>query len=111
MCPDPPTGFTFPIVEYTHAEGFSITGGHVYRGCAMLDLADTYFYADFVTEFIRSFEVNGGSPLNAQDVTSALDPPGAYTIDGIASFGEDARGEIYVLDLYDGEVFRIVAGP
>src|SRR6185369_12567094 len=40
-CPNPPTGFTFPVHEYTHGEGCSITGGFSYRGCALPDLQGT----------------------------------------------------------------------
>ena len=33
---------------------------------------------------------------------------GGLSIGSISSFGEDARGELYVTDLEDGEVFKIV---
>ena len=42
-------GSTLPVYEYTHAEGCSVTGGVVYRGCRMPDLAGTYFFGDFCT--------------------------------------------------------------
>jgi len=29
---------------------------------------------------------------------------------GLSSFGEDARGELYIVDLGSGEVYRIVPG-
>src|SRR5262249_22624209 len=47
----PAAGFTGPILEYGHttiepptnATGCAITGGVVYRGCAIPDLTGTYF--------------------------------------------------------------------
>jgi cysteine-rich repeat protein len=101
-CPDPPTGFTFPIHEYSHGQGCSVTGGFVYRGCAMPDLAGTYFYSDFCTSFLRTFEVSGGAAVNHANVTAALGG-----LSSISAFGTDARGEIYVLSL-GGEIRRII---
>ncbi len=109
-CPDPPTGFTMPVLEYDHGQGCAITGGYVYRGCAMPDLRGTYFYADYCSAFIRTFSgVVGGDAQNLADRTAELDPPGGLTIGSVTSFGEDARGELYVVD-QDGEVFEIVPG-
>ena len=108
------TGLKLPIVEYDHSQGCSITGGYVYRGCAMPDLQGTYFYSDFCTSFIRTFNVVGGVPTNFQDRTADLAPGGGITISNVSSFGEDARGEIYICDLgtgSNGEVFKIVPGP
>ncbi len=43
------------------------------------------------------------------DRTADLAPGTGLAIDNISSFGEDARGELYVAD-YDGEIFKIVPG-
>jgi glucose/arabinose dehydrogenase len=108
-CP-PRAQFVFPVVAYSHSEGCSISGGHVYRGCRMPDLAGTYFYADFCTSFVRSFRgYTGGAAQEQSDRTAELAPGGGRTLDRIVSFGEDARGELYVVDR-DGELYRIVPG-
>jgi len=107
-CPSPPTGFTMPIVEYDHGEGCSVTGGVVYRGCAMPDLRGTYFYADFCSAFIRTFV--GPTAADPRDRTTELAPGMGLTIDNPTSFGEDARGELYIAD-YRGEIFKIVPAP
>jgi len=106
VCPDR-TAFVFPVLAYPHSEGCSISGGYVYRGCRMPDLAGTYFYGDFCTSFVRSFRgFTGGVAGEPRDRTAELAPGGGRTIDRVVSFGEDARGELYVVDR-DGELYRI----
>ena len=104
-------GLTFPIHTYTHAVGFSITGGYVYRGCDIPSLDGTYFFADFATNRIWSFLYNG-SVTEFVDRTSELSPSSdGFFISSIASFGEDARGEVYIVDrasTLNSEIFRII---
>jgi len=103
-----------PIHEYSHGGSpfrCSITGGEVYRGCAVPDLAGTYFYADYCSDQIWSLVVSGGMATSQMDRTAELDPPGLAEINNISSFGTDADGEIYILSL-EGDVFKIVPdGP
>jgi cysteine-rich repeat protein len=107
-CPDP-DGFTMPVVEYTNpTAGCSVTGGFVYRGCALPDLVGTYFYSDFCSAFIRTFRgVVGGVAQDERDRTAELAPGGGLAIESVTSFGEDARGELYIADR-SGEIFKIV---
>jgi cysteine-rich repeat protein len=114
-CPDAcpgPAGITMPVVEYNHGVGQSVTGGFVYRGCALPDLVGTYFYSDFHAEFVRTFDgVVGGVPQNPTDRTADVDP--SSVLNGVSSFGEDARGELYVVSHGyfvpgAGAVYRIV---
>lgn len=107
-------GLKLPIHEYSHALGNVVTGGEVYRGCAIADLASTYFFADEGSNRIWSFRVVGGVKQDFQERTSELAPGGGLSIQTISSFGTDAFGEIYLCDLVGGEVFKIVpntAGP
>jgi len=85
------TGLTLPALDYTHSEGCSITGGYVYRGSAIPGLTGLYFYSDWCTGFVRSFRFSGGAVVDPQE-WPALKPGG-----GISSFGEDARGELYLM--------------
>jgi glucose/arabinose dehydrogenase len=96
-----PGAFTLPVLEYSHDEGCSITGGFVYRGAAIPALQGHYFYADFCRGWVRSFRLQDGQAVEPQQ-WSALAPGGS-----IPSFGQDAAGELYVLTA-EGEVFRIV---
>ncbi|GEM_PF-2382175 len=101
-------GYVPPVQEYPHTEGCSITGGYVYRGCRMGDLRGHYFYSDFCSAFIRSFRTDAACAAPAYlDRTADLAPGGGLTIATTTSFGEDARGELYIVDL-GGEVFKIV---
>lgn len=97
-----------PILDYTHAAGAcSIIGGYVYRGCTMPDLSGTYFYADLCADFIRSFRYAGdGLVTDQQDRTAELTPT-TGPITSIASFGQDANGELYIVSLA-GHVYKII---
>ncbi len=103
---------TLPISEYSHInDDCSITGGYVYRGCAIPNFQGTYFYADYCSGAIRSFRYSGGAVTEAQDRTVELTPlEGPIT--SIASFGEDAEGELYIVSV-SGDVYKIVpaTGP
>jgi glucose/arabinose dehydrogenase len=102
------SGKTAPVAVYSHSVGCSVTGGHVYRGCAMPDLRGTYFYADFCSAFIRTFRgIAAGHAQQRADRTATLNPGDGLAIENITSFGEDGRGELYIAD-HNGEIFKIV---
>ena len=104
---------TIPLHDYAHTGGnCSITGGYVYRGAAIPELDGTYFYGDFCTGKIWSFKRSGSGAAQLVDRTAELRPQAGGTINNITSFGEDDRGEIYIVDR-DGEIYKIVrrAGP
>ena len=91
------TGLVMPVYEYTHDEGCSVTGGFVYRGAAMPELAGHYLFADYCTGWLRSVDKQG-------DVREWL-PAGTFS--GVTGFGQDAAGEIYVLTS-GGKIFALV---
>ena len=100
------TGLTLPVVEYSHLDGCSVTGGYVYRGTEIPELDGVYFYGDYCTGIIRSFRIDQGQATNQTDWTSALRTQSGGQMQGLSSFGQDARGELYIL-LLSGEVYRI----
>jgi cysteine-rich repeat protein len=107
-CPDPAlAGITQPVLVYDHSDGCSITGGYVYRGCALPDLRGTYFYGDFCSAIVRSFVLDGNRATEQRDWTADLHLAEGSDIYSISSFGEDARGELYIVDYDDGEVFKL----
>lgn len=102
------TPFTDPIHEYAHTSGrCSITGGRVYRGCALPDLRGAYFFGDFCTGEIWSLRSDGTSVSAFTDRTGALAPAGGSSFDLVA-FGEDASGELYIVLQDSGELWKIV---
>jgi glucose/arabinose dehydrogenase len=93
-------GLVAPIVEYGHGDGCSITGGFVYRGSAMPDLAGTYFFSDYCDGWIRSFRMRDGRALERRE-WRGLDAG------SVTSFGLDSAGEMY-LTTQDGILRKFV---
>lgn len=83
----PPAHHVFPIYEYTHDEGCSISGGYVYRGIQYPTLNGIYFYADYCNGNIWGLSQNG-STWNS----TLLQNTGS----NVTTFGEDACGNVYV---------------
>ncbi|MBK7949845.1 MAG: PQQ-dependent sugar dehydrogenase [Deltaproteobacteria bacterium] len=121
--PKPP-GAIDPVLDYSHGAGgcsnvpasffgFAVTGGYVYRGPAT-SLRGRYFFADFATGRLWSAIWDRSAPaeFDGSNYTSLVDHaddpafrPSAGVIGSVSSFGEDSDGNLYVLDLNDGEVF------
>jgi hypothetical protein len=110
QCPEQTAPFTPPVLDYGRGTGCSVTGGFVYRGCALPDLRGQYFFSDYCTAFLQSFALRDGVVTDLQDRTTTLAPPAPFVIGAVSSFGEDARGELYILD-HGGEIYRIVPRP
>lgn len=87
-------GLTLPAFEYDHgsndANGCSITGGFVYRGRALPELAGRYFYSDFCTGFLKSFTATSAGIVEQRDWNLP-------DIGRVVSFGQDAEGELYLV--------------
>ncbi|KQQ86540.1 sorbosone dehydrogenase family protein [Massilia sp. Leaf139] len=100
------SGLTLPSFEYEHGandvNGCSITGGYVYRGTALPELAGRYFYSDFCRGFVKSFFPT--EPAIAEQRDWNLNTAGQ-----VVSFGRDGAGELYVVNA-GGRIFRITRG-
>jgi glucose/arabinose dehydrogenase len=91
---------TMPVLDYTHDQGCSVTGGYVYRGETLTDLQGLYIYGDY---------------CNGRIWTATQDADGAWNAElfmatefVISSFGEDEDGELYLVD-YKGAIYRLQA--
>ncbi len=96
--------FVDPVAEYDHGQGFSITGGYVYRGAAMPTLVGRYFFGDYGSGRIWNI------PSSSQPTVTVTAPQGLATNLGISSFGEGVDGEIYVVDINNGGLYQLVPG-
>ncbi|WP_311787526.1 PQQ-dependent sugar dehydrogenase [Ferirhizobium litorale] len=92
-----------PVFVYSHnSDNASVTGGHVYRGPAP-GLQGNYFFSDFVTGKIYTLRMTNGGPEDAIERTAQI--RGA-DVGNIASFGTDARGNLYAVSL-SGGIYRL----
>jgi glucose/arabinose dehydrogenase len=90
-----------PVWEYDHGEGrCSVTGGYVYRGDAIPALRGTYLFGDYCSGQVWGL-VHDSSGWHARELLR--------TGFRISSFGEEADGELDVVD-HGGRVFRVVPG-
>ncbi len=106
----PPPGYVGPILDYARSVGGTIIGGYVYRGSAIPALQGKYIFGDFLAGKIFALDYDGTTASNFQDITSMLFPTrvGGFTLQNPSSFGEDANGELYIVDLTAGAVYKIV---
>jgi glucose/arabinose dehydrogenase len=96
--------FTSPVIEYDHQGGrCSITGGYVYRGKSVSELAGVYIYGDYCSgEIFGVYTAQGGRIVGEPWLLVK-----AKVL--ISSFGEDDAGEVYVLD-HKGAVYQLAPG-
>lgn len=90
-----------PIHQYPRNEGVSVTGGFVYRGAAVPLLQGKYIYADYSNGNVWALSFNGNKKTNNQLLTNEGG--------SVSAFGEDAEGELYVLDHSSGTIKRFVS--
>ena len=99
---DKPPGNVDPVWEYGRDEGCSVTGGFVYRGSAIPELVGSYLFGDYCTSRLWAVQISSGEVV-------FRDFGVAVSGGSLASFAEDADGELYALSL-EGPVSRVVAG-
>ena len=85
----------FPVAQYDHSTGCSITGGYFYTGSMYPNFANKYFYTDYCDNKIRT--------LDGSNVVATT----ASFTGNFSTFGEDAAGELYVAGM-NGTVYKII---
>jgi glucose/arabinose dehydrogenase len=88
-----------PVAEYSHGAGCSVTGGYVYRGKQVASARGRYFYGDYCSGTVWSLRIAGGKAVGVR-----REP---FTLDGLSSFGEDAAGELYLMSVDSGDLYRL----
>jgi len=102
-------GLTDPILEYSHDEGCSVTGGFRYRGSASPPMDGVYLYGDFCRGIIWGAVSGAGGDAGTWSTAVLLDTDFA-----ISTFGEDEVGELYVAEYAPapgGRIHRLVGPP
>lgn len=97
---EPPADLIPPVAEYPHAQGLSVTGGHVYRGKAIAALRGSYVYCDFMTR--RAWAVREDRAGGRHEVVQLANTPGQ-----VSSYAEEPDGEL-LATCFDGKVYRLV---
>jgi glucose/arabinose dehydrogenase len=102
-----------PVTVIAHDSGSatlrgacSISGGYVYRGSAIPQLQGVYLFGDYCSDDVGAFRWCEGAVMGEQRVDD-LNGVG----NGLASFGEDNAGEMYIAYVGDGTVVKIVPAP
>src|SRR5260370_39225255 len=85
-----PTPLLPPTREHPHSEAASITGGCVYRGKRLPDLAGGYIYGDYETGKIWELRHDGSRVTRSRELVD--------TRLKVVSFGEDRDGGRYLAD-------------
>ena len=87
----PKPEFIEPIWEYHHEVGRSITGGGVYNGKKHPELVGHYLYADYTSSKIWALK------YDAKEGRVTANRPIPDKSRPVISFGEDEKGEMYLL--------------
>ena len=86
-----------PYIVLPNGPYCSVIGGFVYRGNAVPAAKGRYFFGDNCVNKIHSTGAGG-------DASYRTEP---FTVDGLSSFGEDARGELYLASVQSGNVYKL----
>jgi glucose/arabinose dehydrogenase len=103
-CGAPTTPLLPPVAEYVHPTGQSVVGGFVYHGSAIPALVGRYVFADYNLGYIWNIATDTAPTLTVTTTdgwSSGLHP---------ASFAQDNNGELFIIDVRTGFIYKIVAG-
>ena len=98
-------GLLLPIAEYGHnaAGGEAIIGGFVYRGSAISGLVGTYVFGDLSSGHLWGLKQDAsGNWQQTLVLTHSLT---------VSSFGQDAAGELYLVNYGNGAILRLRPAP
>lgn len=98
------SGLTRPVHEYDTGNGTcAVTGGFVYRGSAVPQVTGLYFFSDYCKGGLRSFRLVNGAATDVREWDAGVGG-------SITSFGEDRRGELYVIS-HGGTIGKLISAP
>ena len=91
-------GVVWPVAEYAHPVGESVTGGYVYRGVAFPSAQGLYIFGDYATGKIWTLAPSGAKWTMRLAATTGWD---------ISTFGVDGSGELWAADRAAGTIHRL----
>jgi len=93
----PMSGMTFPLAQYTHSDGCSITGGYYYAGSNFPNFNGYYFFADYCRNRIGRVNSSGTIAYSANFTGS----------NNFTTFGQDFNGELYIASSA-GNIYKVI---
>jgi putative heme-binding domain-containing protein len=87
-----------PVFAYRRKYGNSVTGGYVYRGDSRSSFYGVYICGDYTSKRIWGLTQENRALKTVRQIGTSPQ--------GIASFGTDERGEIYLVG-YEGMVYKL----
>ena len=94
------SGLVEPVIEYSHDDGCSISGGVVMHDLAIPEFDGFYLYGEFCGGWVRALLYDGNEVVSDEELFTGVGP--------VVSFGVDSEGAALVVTL-DGSIERIVA--
>ncbi len=96
------SGLIDPVIDYPRSQGYSVTGGYVYRGPTLTSLVGKYVYADYGSGRVWALTY-GAPPVNVELKAAGF---------AISTFGVAENGELFVAEYQSNgtptSLFRIV---
>ncbi|WP_296143929.1 PQQ-dependent sugar dehydrogenase [uncultured Flavobacterium sp.] len=87
----------FPISQYTHSDGCSITGGYFYAGSAYPNFIGNYFFADYCRNRIGRINSSGTITYSATFTGS----------NNFTTFGQNLTGELFIASS-SGNIYKVI---
>lgn len=95
------SAYTMPVAVYGRGDGCSVSGGVVYRGSSIPDLAGAYLYTDYCTDNIWTITIDEEGNYSNEIITGS----GINNSTGIFA---GADNELYIISI-GGRVHKIVS--
>ena len=109
-------GFTYPVAQYDHDEGFAIVGGYVYRGSAIPELRGHYVFGDIVRGRVFHVPVADlalGQRAEIKELTLRFGGVEQTLLGALGKsradlrFGIEPNGELLIASKQNGRIWRV----
>jgi uncharacterized repeat protein (TIGR03806 family) len=98
-----PTPILPPVVEHSHVDFRSLTGGYVFHSDRLAGLKGAYVYGDYDTGRVWTFRYDGKKVSDHKEL--------ARSRIRIVAWGQDKAGDVYALDFIGSGIYRLVPNP